>query len=177
MWRKFTTAMTYVDRGVDRGISFIIIIGAIIMTLTIVLQVLLRYVFKWPLFGLEEFSRLVAVWLYFFGAALGTRDDGHVQGDVAARLFTTERSRALLKTITWTLGLVACLLLLYHSARYSLWLYGTGERTTGLWWPRVYSVGSMLVGAALMTIYAVANMIRNLESFIRYSAAPSGGEP
>jgi len=146
------------------------------MTLTIVLQVLLRYVFKVPLFGLEEFSRLVAVWLYFFGAVLGTRNDGHVQGDIAARLVPNERSRALLKTITWTLSLVACVLLLCHAARYSLWLHGTGERTTGLWWPRVYSVGSMLIGAVLITLYSVANMIRNLESFINYSGVSSGGK-
>ena len=162
---------------VDAGASTILVAGAIIMTFTIVLQVMLRYVFKLPLFGLEEFSRLVAVWLYFFGAVLGTRDDSHVQGDVAARLFSTERSLSVLKTITWVLSLAACVLLLYHSAKYTLWLHGTGERTTGLWWPRVYSVGSMFVGAVLMTIYAAANVIKYLESAIRLSIAPSGGEP
>lgn len=189
MWKKFRTAMGAVDRAFEKFASVLIITGAIIVTSTVVIQVVLRYVLKLPLFGLEEFSRLIAVWLYFLGAYYGTRNDSHVQGDVAARLFTTPRSRAILKTVTWTLSLIACALFLYHSAKYSIWLFGTGERTTGLWWPRIYIVGSMLAGAVLMTIYALVNVVKNLEKVnslepvqvegntVRVSAGNEGGEP
>lgn len=188
MWKKFKTAMGGVDRAFEKCASVLLIAGAVVVTLTVVVQVLLRYVLKLPLFGLEEFSRLIAVWIYFLGAFYGTRNDSHVQGDVAARLFTTARSQAILKTVTWSLSLIACALFLYHSAKYSIWLFGTGERTTGLWWPRIYSVGSMLVGALLMTIYAIVNLVKNLErvqdlanvqneeNTISVSAGDAGGE-
>ncbi|MFO7685291.1 MAG: TRAP transporter small permease subunit [Desulfobacterales bacterium] len=161
----------------DKGFTALIIIGGVLVPLTVVLQVLLRYVFKVPLFGLEEFSRLIAVWVYFLGAILGTKWDAHVQGDVAGRLFSTTRARAIVKALAWILSLLVCGLFLYHSATYSLWLYDTGERTTGLWWPRIYSVGSMLFGAFFMTVYSIANVIKYSGVAIKGRNPTAGGAP
>ncbi len=161
----------------DTSFSFLIILGGIIVSLTVVLQVLLRYVFKQPLFGLEEFSRLIAIWVYFLGAILGTKMDTHVQGDVAKQLFKGVRSRAVVKVIVWSISLFACALFLYHSGKYSIWLYGTGERTTGLWWPRITSVGSMAFGGIFMTLYSVVNIAKYLDRAIspeKYSMAEGG---
>ncbi|HDI60126.1 MAG TPA: TRAP transporter small permease [Desulfobacteraceae bacterium] len=163
------------DKFISNSISLLIIVGGAMVALTVVLQVLLRYVFKVPLFGLEEFSRLIAVWVYFFGAVLGTKWDTHVQGDVAGRLFSSARARAVIKTVTWVVSLVVCGLFLYHAAAYSLWLYGTGERTTGLWWPRIYSVGSMFFGALFMTLYSIANVARYAKEAAVGSRPAAGG--
>lgn len=163
------------DNVFDKIASTLIIFGGILVTLTVVLQVVLRYIFKVPLFGLEEFSRLIAVWVYFLGAIFGTKWDSHVQGDVAGRLFSTDRSKAVIKTIAWILSLLVCMLFLYHSATYSYWLYGTGERTTGLWWPRIYSVGSMLFGAFFMTLYSIANVVKYSGAAIHGVKTTEGG--
>ena len=159
----------------DKFASALIIAGGVLVTLTVVLQVILRYIFKVPLFGLEEFSRLIAVWVYFLGAIFGTKWDAHVQGDVAGRLFSTDRSKAVIKVIAWVLSLVVCILFLYHSATYSIWLYGTGERTTGLWWPRIYSVGSMLFGSFFMTLYSIANVIKYSRAVVNETKPTPGG--
>lgn len=164
------------DNVFDKSCTILIVIGGAMITLTVVLQVLLRYVFKSPLFGLEEFSRLIAVWVYFLGAIFGTKLDAHVQGDVAERLFKSDRSKAFVKTLTWFLSSLLCILFLYHASKYCIWLYGTGERTTGLWWPRITSVGSMFFGALFMTFYSIANFFRCLETFLNLSGNPSGGE-
>lgn len=157
-----------VDDVLARGFSLFIVMGGVLMTLTVVLQVLLRYVFKQPLFGLEEFSRLVAIWIYFLGAVLSTKNDNHVQGDVANKYISGKRTRIALRVFVWILCLVTCLLFLYHSGSYSWWIYGTGERTTGLWWPRVISVGSMFFGAVFMTLYSLANVIKYLTDVLHY---------
>jgi len=68
-----------------------------------------------------------------------------------------------------------CTLFLYHSAKYSVWLYDTGERTTGLWWPRIYSVGSMLFGAVFITLYSVVNVVKYTEIAIHESDESPGG--
>lgn len=163
------------DTFIEKGGSALIIIGGMLLTLTVVLQVILRYIFKAPLFGLEEFSRLIAVWVYFLGAIFGTKWDCHVQGDVAGRIFSTDRSRSIIKAIAWILSLLVCFLFLYHSAKYSIWLYETGERTTGLWWPRIYTVGSMLFGAFFMTIYSIANVIKYSGAAINGMKPAPGG--
>ncbi len=170
-------AISSIDLVLTHGFSFFIILGGALMTLTVVLQVLLRYVFKQPLFGLEEFSRLVAIWLYFLGAVLSTRNDNHVQGDVANKYISGERARTFLRAFVWLLCLVTCLLFLYHSGSYSWWIYGTGERTTGLWWPRVISVGSMFFGAAFMTLYSLANVIKYLITALNHQTDLSGSTP
>lgn len=174
-WNEIKKAAARVDHWIDKGATALIIVGGAMVTLTVVLQVLLRYIFKAPLFGLEEFSRLIAVWVYFLGAIFGTKLDAHVQGDVAARFFGTRQARAVVKTIAWSLSLVVCALFLYHSGKYSFWLYGTGERTTGLWWPRIYSVGSMFFGAVFMTLYSVTNVIKYLEAAISGRGVEAGG--
>lgn len=166
-WKTMNRFFSTADTVIDKSATGLIVAGGALVTLTVVLQVLLRYVFKVPLFGLEEFSRLIAVWVYFLGAIFGTKWDAHVQGDVAGRIFTTNRSKAVIKTIAWAISLLVCILFLYHSATYCIWLHGTGERTTGLWWPRIYSVGSMLFGAFFMTLYSIANVVK-------YSRAAGG---
>ena len=175
MWREFKRISRHIDSVLDRSGTVLIVIGGAGVTLTVVLQVVLRYIFKFPLFGLEEFSRLIAVWVYFIGAIFGTKTDSHVQGDVAERLFGTSSSRAVIKTITWSLSLILCVLFLYHSTKFSVWLYGTGERTTGLWWPRIMSVGSMFFGAVFMTLYSIANFVKYLEAAVRRTKEGLGG--
>lgn len=170
-------AVTAIDTILTQGFSIFIVLGGALMTLTVVLQVLLRYVFKQPLFGLEEFSRLVAIWLYFLGAVLSTKDDNHVQGDVANKYISGKRGRLILRTFVWILCLVTCILFLYHSGSYSWWIYGTGERTTGLWWPRVISVGSMFFGAFFMTLYSLTNVIKYLFDALNYKADHSRSTP
>jgi len=173
--KKIHQFLTASDNIIDKSASALIILGGVLVTLTVVLQVLLRYIFKVPLFGLEEFSRLIAVWVYFLGAIFGTKWDSHVQGDVAGRIFRTDRSKAVIKAIAWGLSLFVCILFLYHSATYSIWLYGTGERTTGLWWPRIYSVGSMLFGAFFMTLYSIVNVVKFSQAAINGAKPTPGG--
>jgi TRAP-type C4-dicarboxylate transport system permease small subunit len=175
-WAKIKEICGYVDSVLDKLWTVFITLGGALLTLTVVLQVFLRYVLKSPLFGLEEFSRLIGVWVYFLGAIFGTRLDSHVQGDVAARFFKTARSRATLSTVTWIFSLILCVLFLYHSGTYSLWLYETGEKTTGLWWPRITSVGSMFFGAIFMTLYSIANVVKYLEEVISGPRTNDGGE-
>jgi TRAP-type C4-dicarboxylate transport system permease small subunit len=161
--------ITAIDHALTSGFSLLLVIGGALMALTVLLQVLLRYVFKQPLFGLEEFSRMVAIWIYFIGAIFSTKTDNHVQGDVANKYIPGERARIVLRTFVWILCLVTCILFLYHSGTYSWWIYGTGERTTGLWWPRIISVSSMFFGAVFMTLYSLTNVIKYLTTALIYT--------
>ena len=68
MWEKLKKICSHIDTFFDQSGTILIVIGGVLVTLTVVLQVVLRYIFKAPLFGLEELSRLIAVWVYFLGA-------------------------------------------------------------------------------------------------------------
>lgn len=176
MYNRITEILIWVDKRMDIGGTFLIVLGGSLIALTVFLQVLLRYVFKHPLFGLEEFSRLVAVWVYFIGAIYGTREESHVFGDVARMIFKTPRASAFLGFVASFFSLITCIIFTVYSYNYTIWLYETGEKTTGLWWPRVISVSSMLFGAIFMTLYCLVKTVTYSQKFfglrtrLRYKA-------
>jgi TRAP-type C4-dicarboxylate transport system permease small subunit len=174
-WLRFKGICGHVDRVFDVVWTVAITFGGALLALTVVVEVFLRYVLKSPLFGLEEFSRLIGVWVYFLGAIIGCRLDSHVQGNVTGLLLKTDRSKSVLSTFTWTFSVILCLVFLYHSEKYSVWLYQTGEKTTGLWWPRITSVGSMFFGAVFMTLYSIANAIKYLGQAMAQPRVSKGG--
>jgi TRAP-type C4-dicarboxylate transport system permease small subunit len=82
-----------------------------------------------------------------------------VFGDVARMVFKTPRAKAILGFLASFFSLIACIIFTVYSYDYTIWLYETGERTTGLWWPRVISVSSMLFGAVFMAAYLLVKTI------------------
>ena len=147
-------------RLLDLSAKGLLVAGGLLLTVTIIVQVALRYVFKAPLFGLEELSRTIALWLYFSGAAYGSAVDGQIKADILERLGPPPAVRRIVHRVSWILSSVACGLLTFYSWRYALWVYESGELTTGLWWPRVISVSSAAFGGAAMLLLAVFQVVR-----------------
>lgn len=167
MIKRIGEILLEIDKQIDKGGTFLIVLGGSLIAITVFLQVLLRYVFMSPLFGLEEFSRLVAVWVYFIGAIYGTREESHVFGDVARMIFKKPRASAILGFVASFFSLITCIIFTIYSYNYTIWLYETGEKTTGLWWPRVISVSSMLFGAVFMMAYLLVKTINYLRMTFR----------
>ncbi|GAJ05577.1 unnamed protein product, partial [marine sediment metagenome] len=55
--------------AIVRGEEAILIVTGILVTMAICVQILLRYVFHSPLFGIEELTLIVVSWFYFIGAS------------------------------------------------------------------------------------------------------------
>jgi len=73
--RDFLSAI----RGaVDRVIRWIIIVLMLVMTVTVSLQIVFRYVFNIPLAWSEEAARFAFVWVSFFGASALMRIREHI---------------------------------------------------------------------------------------------------
>jgi TRAP-type C4-dicarboxylate transport system permease small subunit len=110
MIKRIGEILLEIDKQIDKGGTFLIVLGGSLIAITVFLQVLLRYVFKSPLFGLEEFSRLAAVWVYFIGAIYGTREESHVFGDVARMIFKKPRASAILGFVASFFSLITCII-------------------------------------------------------------------
>lgn len=63
-------------------VSSVIIVCVI--CLTVLFQVLSRFIFKVPLSWTEELSRFALIWLTFVAASVALREDGHFAVDVIA---------------------------------------------------------------------------------------------
>ena len=83
MAQKFGAEMKKIGLFVWNGLlivqrGFIIIAGCVVAVL-IFIEVMLRYVFGSPLFGVEEMVTLIAMWLYFLGASYGAYERSHIK--------------------------------------------------------------------------------------------------
>ena len=73
---------------------------------TIFASVLLRYVFKSDLYGLEEIVTLATMWLYFMGGVDGSYEDSHIDADVLSLAIKSEKTKRILKIIIKAICLI-----------------------------------------------------------------------
>ena len=66
----------------DRALKYVLTLLLIILTVSVFLQVLIRFVFKYPLPWTEEVSRIAFVYSIFVGATIAVREKTHLNIDV-----------------------------------------------------------------------------------------------
>ena len=67
--------------GLLRGIGFVLTLSVPAIMLV---QVILRYVFKAPLMGTEELLQFPTIWMYMLGAAMASITRTHIECGVLA---------------------------------------------------------------------------------------------
>ena len=71
-------ALSAAERAVEALVRWVVIVLMLVMTVTVSLQIVFRYVFNIPLGWSEEMARFSFVWVSFFGASALMRVREHV---------------------------------------------------------------------------------------------------
>ena len=145
--------------------KWLMIASSIFVVLIMCAVVVLRYVFRSDLYGIEEIVIIAAFWLYFMGSSYGVYDKSHVKADILPQMMS-KKSQAFLSVVIRLTVSALCILFTYwsidmisHSLKYM-------PRTTGLRIPIVVSQFSIFVGYFLMSIYSVIYFLEDLFGFI-----------
>jgi TRAP-type C4-dicarboxylate transport system permease small subunit len=138
--------------------AIMVISSMAILTLVLV-QVLLRYVFKLPLMGVEEIATMVGFWLYFMGASWGTADRTHIKADVMQAAIKDPKKLIWVKTFTAALCVILSGMMIYWGWGYTVWGYTRMQASPTLMIPMIYSQVSIFVGAILMFFYFWVELI------------------
>jgi TRAP-type C4-dicarboxylate transport system permease small subunit len=146
--------------------KWFLIIGGCVITLLVFIEVMLRYVFVSPLFGIEELIVFIAMWLYFIGASLGAYERSHIKADVIHIWVKTPRSTAIVHTINSTITVVLTAIMASWCYRYFIFGIEKGGETPALRLPLVLSQSGVFAGAILMTIYFFVEFVDNLRNAI-----------
>ncbi len=133
--------------------KFFIIVAGCLITLLVFVEVMLRYVFGSPLFGVEELIILIAMWLYFVGASYGAYERSHIRADLITLWFKTPRSLAWVNSVASLITLILSIIMVSWTYPYIVWSLEKGGTTQALLLPRVLSQSAILVSAVLMTLY------------------------
>ena len=138
--------------------TIMIVSSMTILTLVLV-QVLLRYVFKLPLMGVEEIATMVGFWLFFMGASWGTADRSHIKADVMQAVIKDPKILIWGKVFTAILCVILSGMMIYWGWGYTVWGFTKMQVSPTLRFPMIYSQVSIFIGALLMFFYFWVELI------------------
>ncbi|MDR1379142.1 MAG: TRAP transporter small permease subunit [Synergistaceae bacterium] len=140
-------------RVLDWVQQIIMVTTSVAIVLLILVQVVLRYGFMMPLMGVEELACLCGFWLYFTGAANGSRERSHIKADLLNVFIKNERVLYGAKTLVSLVLIVLAGIFTEWTISYFRWSLRSWERSPALSIPMVFAQASLMINAALMFFY------------------------
>ncbi len=112
--KLFTKASDIFDRVVD-SLAVLAIVLLVFATLSVNLDVVMRYFMNRPLIWVGDATEYVLVFITFLGAAWLLKRKGHTSIDVVVTRLNP-RNQALINTATSIVGAIVCLAITWYSA-------------------------------------------------------------
>lgn len=147
--------------------KLITVILAVSVLLIVVAQVLLRYVFKAPLMGIEELLFFPAIWLYMLGGANASQERNHIECGILTLYIKKPKSMMIFNVVKNTVSVFVGVWLLYWAYwlfSYSLNLWKTSDL---LYIPMFFMEAAPFVGLVLMVFYAVLQLFDSIKLLVR----------
>lgn len=147
-----------------------------ICTSAIMAEVVMRYIFKISIVGIEELAAYIAFWLYFIGASYGTYERSHIKAELTHMFLKNPKyyatSRAITSFISVALSGYATMLA-YH---YSEWGIRRMEQSSatffGSTYPVLYFQFSLLIGFSLMCFYFFVEFLQWITPILKNKPVP-----
>ena len=156
-------AASYIGRRFIALQKWIIIVASAALVVDIFIEVLLRYVFKHPIFGTDELASMIAVWVYFIGAAHATHTRTHIEGGFISVIFKQQSHRDIVRFAVLVVTLIVGFVFAYMSFEWCIWIIENKVATTSLFFPKIYGDVAMLIGAVLMIVYFSIEAIETMK--------------
>jgi TRAP-type C4-dicarboxylate transport system permease small subunit len=144
-----------------------LVICAVLLTLIVFTQVVMRYVFQTAIFGLEETAVYIGVWFYFIGGSMGASERAHISASLTDILVKNETIQHAIKTFSSLLTSVICGWMVVWSWELTVWSLKMGMMSTELGIHIGYIHLAMPVGLALMTVYFIAEFVDHSVELLR----------
>lgn len=142
------------------------ILGIMIPTI-VVIQVLLRYVFKAPLMGIEELLFFPTIWLYMLGGANASQQRNHIECGILTLYIKRPKSIMIFKIVKNTVSLIVSVWLLYWSFWLFKYSFNAWKTSDLLYIPMFFLESAPFIGLLLMTFYATVEWVDHVRVFIR----------
>lgn len=173
-----SSALRRPENIVDKIITFIsgadIFITSVVLVVLISVATFVRYILQADLYGYDEWAKLLAIWLYFFGAAYGAYNESHVSADLVVAFLKDGAFRRLVLVVKDIISLCVCLLFMYYGWDYFYFSLtgplGTGVAipTTSVWRLPMWTYNlAIFLCLAIMAFYLLKYALRDLFSFFR----------
>lgn len=149
--------------------KIMLFVVSILLVLGVTGQVILRYVLKSNLLGLEEMIILLAFWLYFLGGIYGSATRTHITADLTEVYIKNKKLKQFVKLIVSLITVFISCVFAYYSVDYLTWGVERGATSPVLKLPMVWSQSSVFVGFTLMAFYFIVHFVKDLLMFLNIS--------
>jgi TRAP-type C4-dicarboxylate transport system permease small subunit len=146
---------------------FILMLG---VTLLVFVQVILRYVLRHPLMGIEELLLFPTIWLYFLGGANASRERSHIECRVVTTYLKTPTSIYVAGILKAGIALAVCAWLNYWAYEYFLYALRIKKESATLYIPMVFGESALFFGLLLMSYYTCLELIDYIRKFYAHLA-------
>lgn len=161
--------------GVLSGQKLLLICLFIPLTLAMFAEAVARYVIGKGFFAIEDFIGYTAVWLYFVGAAVATHERTQVKAEIVSMIFKSPRTLNITKAVVAAISVVVAAIMTQWAYDLVVFSIESDFRTPVYQVPFVYFQVAILVGAFLMTVYFLVELIDRIRDAL-HSTSPSPGE-
>lgn len=124
--------------------------------------VLMRYIFHFNLYGMDEILTIVTMWLYFMGGIYGTYEESHIQGDLLNLVWTQRWQYKAHKIYIYAVCVFLMALWSYWGVKYFGNCIGSPRRNTATKLPFWINQIPIAIGMWGMLFYSVYHFIRNI---------------
>lgn len=140
---------------------------AIALPLIITYQVLLRYVFKAPLMGIEELMTFFIIWLYMMGGSIASEQRSHIECGILTLYIKKEKTMAIFKCCKGIFSMAVCIWL----TRWAFWFF---SYSFNLWKhsdilniPMFIGESAMFIGLIFMLFFGVLELVDYIKDAVR----------
>lgn len=154
--RRFNNAIQKLE-------EYFLIVGTIACVLTVVIQIVYRWILKVSVPWTDEVARYIFVWVCWIGAAAAMRENSHIDvtliDTILSKTKNAERNLKIIDTVSIVLSVV--LISIFVSVYWDYYVrILTGNQVSvvmklHLKWP----MGSVLVGSGLMIYHGIYNLL------------------
>lgn len=159
VWKAIYGILIKIQRFV--GISV-----CILVPLIVVYQVILRYVLKAPLMGIEEMLVFPIIWMYMIGGSVASEQRNHIECGILTLYIKKERTMQIFKCFKSVFSLAVAVWLCYWSYWYFSYSLKLWKLSDLLRWPMFFAESALFVGFVLMTFFTLIELIDHFSEVI-----------
>ena len=139
----------------------ILIVGMICYTIVI------RYVFGSDFYGSEELISMLAFWLYFMGAAQGSREKSQISADLLSCYISNARIRGAVLLVKDAITCGICLLFTFWALQFVSWALVMNPKSPVFRLPMLIPQAAVGLGFVLMSLYHVVYFVQDAIAFVK----------
>ncbi len=147
-----------------------------ISTSAIMAEVVMRYIFKTSLVGIEELAAYIAFWLYFIGSSYGTYERSHIKAELTHLFIKNPKYYAISRAVTSFISFALSFYAIILAYRYAEWGIRRMEQSSatflGSTYPVLYFQFSLLVGFTLMCFYFLVEFLQWITPILKNEPVP-----